>query len=255
MLFTLHIMSTMFHLSGILILLFPILLNAKYDAYVTSDGSDNPSCNQTTPCGLFQIVIQNIESGNIPNDDLYIHINGSNHFMFNKSHCWVTLTGKITFIFDPNTITEANDWFGNLIDEDGFHGICSVVVTGPSNHALLTHNLLTVNKGATVAFYDLVWDHDIPFLKSDEKSSFYCERCLIQNLKGWSPFLFANEATFKDSIFRNIESSPAFELFPLAYNDFTPRTDSSLTFIGCTMLNISSAVFIDISASAGTCLQ
>ena len=242
-------MSAFFCLYGMFALLLPILLNARYDAYVTSDGTSNPSCTQSAPCGLFQIVIQNIESGNIPNDDLYIHINGTNSFIF-MPQCKVLLSGKITFIFDPDTITTANDWYGEMCPID----ICN------GAYASCTYNLLTVGQDSNVAFYDLVWDNDLPLLKSAERSSFYCERCLIQNLRAifgltHATFLFANEATFKDSTFRNVASSPVFELFPLSFDFFNPQTDSLLTFIGCTMLNISSNVFIDISASTGTCLQ
>ena len=122
-----------------------MLLNARYEAYVTSTGTNNPSCNQSAPCGVFQTVIQNIESSNIPNDDLYIHINGSNP-SFVATSCEVTLTGNITFILDSSTITTASDWFGP--------GILSGCSIQSCIYWVCSYNLLTVAEGANVAFFD-----------------------------------------------------------------------------------------------------
>ena len=174
----------------------PTVPTTRYEAYVTADGTNNPTCNQSSPCSHFQHVIENIDDGSIPNLDLYIYINGSDALDFLPECRRFTLTGNITFIFDPETITSAADWFADS---------CCYCLT---HHGCLNQstNPFTIDDGANVAFYDLVWDLDYKFLRSRERSTFYCERCRIENIiEGTSlVFLFSNKATFKDSVFRDI---------------------------------------------------
>ena len=224
----------------------------RYDAYVTSNGTNNSLCSQSAPCGLFHFVIRNVENGYIPDDDLYIHINGSDLSVTDDSYCEVTLTGNITFIFDSDTIQSASDWFGS--------GILSLCTWGCVSGPMCTRNILTVDEGTNVAFYDLIWDHWMQFLRSSERSTFYCERCRIQNTLDKAPwmFLLSNEATFKESIFYNISSGSLIGLYPMTIlendpNFDSPQTDSVLILSGCLFWDVSSTPFIDISASTGIC--
>lgn len=236
----------------------PILLNARYNAFVTSNGTDNPSCNQSTPCGLFQFVISNARRGNIPNDDLYIYINGSNPFMNgtthyyssygSSSHCRVDLKGNITFVFDSETIRTTADWFGSSVLD-----LCP-----PDACPLFTcsHNLVLVPEGSNVTFYDLVWDISLPFLHSLGESTFHCEGCIIRDFSGnFTTFLLAKQATFKDCVFQNITTDSLFELTPVSWltesSFIQTQTDTVLTLTGCSVSDISSPAFIDISASFG----
>ena len=254
-----NIMSSSFFIIWLRTIFLPTLLNARYDAYVTSDGTNNPSCNQSAPCGLFQYVIENIESTNIANDDLYIHINGSNPPIFlvgtdGTSYCEMTLTGNITFIMDPNTVTTASDWFGSsILSGCDYESILRPI----DSNWFSTYNLLTVAEGADVVFYDLVWDHYMPFLQSLDGSTFHCERCLIQNINADdTTFLLANTATFRDCIFRNISVESVFELFPITELESNPsfeapQSNSELILSGCSLSDIASSAFIGISASSG----
>lgn len=222
--------------------------DARYNAYVTTDGTDNPSCSEPTPCGLFQYVIQNVESGNIPNDDLVISINGSNANIVDDSLCEMTLTGNITFILNPGTVSTASDWFGA--------GVLSSCSISYNMWMVLSYNLITVAEDSHIAFHHLVWDHDLPFLQSLERSTFYCENCIIQNTNtGFTLFLLSNDATFNHSTFYNLDGGMIFELFPLKWieggDTADLETDTVLTLTRCSISQISSSVFIDIEASNG----
>lgn len=229
---------------------------ASYDAYITSDGTNNPSCNQSTPCGLFQFVIYNIESGNIPDDNLTIYISGSNlaypdaNATDQVEYCDITLAGNITFILDTNTIRTASEWFGvGVLDS------CYFTSCGSSR---CTHNLLTVDEGANVEFQNLVWDHTMPLLQSLEGSTFHCVHCTIQHIDtDQTTFLLSNEATFSHSTFFNLTFSgnaSVFELFPISeLDDYlgSQQTDSNLRLSDCSISEIWSMTFIDIAASDG----
>ena len=257
---SLVIMSLLLVLSCIINVCF-----ARYDAYVTSDGTNNAVCSQSKPCGLFQYVIRNIESGHISDDDLVIHINGSNATINDDSYCKSTFTGNITFILDPDTINSASDWFGSGVLES-----CSVYLYNCYVRSICTYNLLTVDVGAHVSFYNLRWDHSMPFLQSFKDSSFHCYHCRIANSFYQYPlFLLSNEATFTDSNFHGLfdfsseMNIPVIRLFPMsqfkASLSFPPEnqeTNTVLTLNRCTVSMIQTkATFIDVEASNGMLLM
>ena len=245
-------MSAAFLVSQFLIISFPFLCSARYDAYVSSDGGKNPSCSQSAPCGLFQFVLQNIAIGAIPNEDLYIHINGSNPAIGVNGNCGETLTGNITFILDPNSITTLSDWFGA-----GVLNSCQSASCGLFQRC--SYHFITVAEGSNVAFYHLVWDSGFPFLRSFEKSTFHCEHCLIHSKADDTLFLLSNKATFTDCIFLQIISESTFELFPITEFDETlgpQNTDTLLTLTGCSVSSnfssfSSTSTFIKVEVSTG----
>ena len=213
---------------------------ARYDAYVTSDGTNNTICSQSKPCGLFHYVIENIESGHISDDDLVIHINGSDPTINVISHngliydrCIVPLTGNITFSMDPNTIHTAADWFGaGILDS------CRVT---DIERGLISISSSKQHQWTHVVFHHLIWDDPYPLLEAQLLyTSFHCYSCRIQNFENQYPtFQFSSEATFVNTTFYNLTGGTIIEKgwwYP-----------PILTLKHCAMINIS-ATFVRIEA-------
>ena len=237
----------------------PVLLSifygvsfARHDAYVTANGADNNICTESEPCGLFQWVIRNIESGYISDEDLFIHINGSDASNSDKSYCNVRLTGNITFILDTNTINTSYDWFGASLLK-----ICESINFWPA-----PLEALSLHQGAHVTFRHLIWNSPYQLLEGNQSSTFECYICRIQHITAndtnYDSALFhlAGEVQFTDSIFENLADITIFELSPIAYTrggiraiQYEMDADSLLTFTHCTMSEIHDSVFIDVTAS------
>eukprot|EP01083_Nonionella_stella_P275678 936443_1 len=242
--------------------------NITYYAYVSSQGDINEHCLSDNPCATFQVVLENMNKGTINAQEVIITISGSNPQYaqpLSDSYCRTEITRDVTFILDETSIHTTEDWFYGAATcqlNTTRYLCCDALVLGPWPR----YALFTLSESALVKFYGLIWDVEttrINVFQSLGNAEFYCERCIVTNLKTFlqtdSLLLFSNIATFYNSTFQDIHLEvPLYEVYLTIFgvkawrrsgdNNIYEDSHQRLNISHCSFVNISGTYVIKIGA-------